>query len=170
MWKSPISSWWCETDIWLVVISNTYCKSISYFQNVHTNLTLDDLHRGYFKVTKVKIVCGVSPVRVGYLAIGHLNDLDLQEDWFGAMRRPCQKQLDFLFTSALINVSKLLSRPYIIDSITELKLCIILGSWQLRTDSKCSVQHFIFSPFNSFHWPKITKNAGAADVFLYRYA
>jgi len=39
---------------------------------------------GNFKVTIVKIVCGVSPVRDGFmLAIGHLisfDDLDLKED------------------------------------------------------------------------------------------
>ncbi len=59
-----------------------YMKHLSYFQNPHRNLTLDDLDLGNFKVTKVKIVCGVSPVRDDNLAIGHLisfDDLDLQE-------------------------------------------------------------------------------------------
>ena len=59
---------------------------MSGFQNPHTNLTLGYLDRGNLKITKVIIVCGVSPVRdVGHL-IGHLissDDLDLQEHLFG---------------------------------------------------------------------------------------
>ena len=50
---------------------------------MHTNLTLDDLDRYYFKVNELKIVGGVSPVRDGsMLAVGHLlsfDDLDLQK-------------------------------------------------------------------------------------------
>jgi hypothetical protein len=46
------------------------------------DLTLDNRDRVHFKVTKVEIVCGVSPVRDGsMLAIGHLtsfDDLDLE--------------------------------------------------------------------------------------------
>ena len=36
------------------------------------------------------------------LAVGHLiwfDDIDLQEDWFGAMSRPSQQQLGFLLRS-----------------------------------------------------------------------
>ena len=51
-------------------------------------LTLDDLDRGYFEVNELKIVCGVSPVRDGSMLVIEpiisSDDLDFQEDWFGA--------------------------------------------------------------------------------------
>ena len=46
MWKSPVSSWWCETDKWLAVMWNTYGKSISGFQNPHANVTLTGVFQG----------------------------------------------------------------------------------------------------------------------------
>ncbi len=86
---------------WSVVKWNSYCKSISDFENSDINLTLGDLDSYYFKVKELEIVCGVSPLRDGSMfAAGHLisfDDLDLQEDWFGAMSRSSQQQLDFLF-------------------------------------------------------------------------
>ena len=51
----------CKIDT--LLLWNTYRKSVSNFQNPHTNLTLDDPLAGLFQGHQIVIACGVSSVK-----------------------------------------------------------------------------------------------------------
>ena len=75
------------------------------------------------KATKVKIehsIITVAPIDPKCLqqnqVIGHLyifDDLDLQENRFGAMSRPSQQQLGFLYSLVLISLTKTKTKMFV---------------------------------------------------------
>ena len=77
--------------------------TIAQLIKVHLDIWPLLILRGHFKVTNVKIVCSISPVRDrSMLAIWRLvsfDDLNLQENSFDVMSRPSHQQLGFVVSS-----------------------------------------------------------------------
>ena len=94
---------------------------------------------GHFKATKVKIACGVSSVRDGSnRAIGRLfsfDYLDRDEDLFGAMSRPSQQKLDFLYKNRVANEAVRRSNSSSCGKIVQSLLFLVLIITEFRTHS-----------------------------------
>jgi len=82
MWKSPISSWWCEISIWL--LWDTIGKLVLDFQ-ISKHFDLGWPWRGNFKVAKVKMALSSKRLLLGpgCLWTRKFTITDLEKVWHG---------------------------------------------------------------------------------------